>query len=64
MFTADAKLDLRSGRPASLNCQRDQLPNTVNIEADKRVAGKDALVDIGAEEAPGIIPRKTQSSLG
>jgi hypothetical protein len=44
MLAADAQLDVGPGRPAPLRRQRDQLADALDIEADERIAGVDALL--------------------
>ena len=55
MFAADAQLDPRPARPAPRRREINQLPHAVDIKADKRIARKDALFDIGTQKAPGIV---------
>ena len=51
MFAADAELDVGPRRAAALGGDLDQLADAFDVEADERVLGVDALLDIGAEEA-------------
>ena len=57
MLAADAELDVGARRPAPLGRDRDQLADALDVEADERVARVDALLDIGRQEAPGIVAR-------
>ncbi len=37
MFTANSKLDVGTGRPASFDRDRDQLANAIDVDADERI---------------------------
>ena len=64
MLAANAELEVRPGRPAALDRDRDQLADALDVDADEGVAGEDALLDIGAEEAAGIVAADAQGGLG
>ena len=63
MFAANAEFYIGPSRPATLNCQRHQLADPIDIEANKWIAREDALFDIGAEELGRVISRDTQRCL-
>src|SRR5690606_40773971 len=64
VLAADAELDVGPGRPAPLRSERDQLADPINIEADERIPGIDALVDVRGEETAGVVPRNAESCQG
>jgi hypothetical protein len=55
MFAADAELEARPRSPAPLGRDADQLADALDIQRDERVAGVDALFDVGGEEVAGIV---------
>ena len=64
MFAADAQLDAGARRSAAFGGQADQLPDAIDIKADKGIAGKHTLFDIGGQELAGIIAAESQRGLG
>ena len=63
MLTADAELDARAYRAPTLHRQLDQPANAVDVETDERILGVDALVDVGAEEAAGVVTAHAERRL-
>ena len=55
MLAANAQLDPRQGFAPTLGGEFYELAHTLDIEADEGIARIDALLDIGREEAGGII---------
>ena len=51
MLAANAELEVGRAALPALGGDRDQLADAFDVEADERVAGEDALLDIGGEEA-------------
>ena len=64
MFAADAELDAGAGRPTALGRQFDELTHALHIDADERIAGEDALVDILGQEAAGVVTADADRRLG
>ena len=64
MLAANAELDAGPGRPAPVGRDFDQLADALDIEADKRVARENALVDILGQEPSGIVARDAERGLG
>lgn len=64
MLTANAKLYVASGSPAPFCGNLDQLPDAINVEADKRIAREDAFFDILGQEPASIVAGHAQSRLG
>jgi hypothetical protein len=63
MLAADAELDVRARRPAPLGRDLDQLADALDVEADERIAREDALVDVGRQEAPGVVAADAEGGL-
>ena len=63
MFPANAELDAVTLPPPAFGGHFDQLAHAVDVEADEGVAGEDTLVDIGREEARGIVAADAQRRL-
>ena len=64
MLAADAELEAGPAAPAPLGGDRDQLADALDVEADERVAREDALLDIGGEEAAGIVAADARARSG
>ena len=62
MFPADAQLETIAGRTTAFGGKFDQLADAVDIEADEGIA-RDALVDIGRQEAPRVVAAHAQRGL-
>ena len=63
MFAADAELDVGAGRAAALGGDFDELADAFDIDRNERIARVDALIDIGAEEAAGVIAADAERGL-
>src|SRR5687767_5784079 len=64
MFAANAELQRGLYRLPPLGRDRDQLADALDIQADKRIARENALLDIDREESAGIVAADAQSGLG
>ena len=63
MFAADAQLDVGPGFAPAIRRQRHQLTHAIHVQADKRIARIDALLDIGAEEFGSVVAADAQRGL-
>ena len=64
MFAADRKGQVGAGLAAPFGPDMQKLSDPVDIQADERVAGEDALFDIGGQELAGIVPAEAERGLG
>ena len=55
MFAANAQLDGGPRLAPAIGGNRDELAHPFHIQTDERIGRIDALVDIGRQEAPGIV---------
>ena len=60
MLAANAQFEPFACGPPAFGCQLDQLADPVDIEADERIARENTPVDIGREEAAGIVAADAQ----
>ena len=63
MLAADAQLDVAACRQAAFHCELYQLANAIDIQADEGIAAVDAFLDIGSEEASGVVTAYAQRGL-
>ena len=64
MLAADAELEVAPRAPAALGGDPHQLADAVAVDADEGIVLDDALLQIGAEEAAGIVARQAEAGLG
>src|SRR3546814_10266843 len=63
MLAADAELDTGPGLAPARRRDLDQFADALDIDADERVGRIDALVDIGRQEASGIVAAHPERGL-
>ena len=63
VFATNAELDAVTRAPPAFGGHFHQLPHAIDVEADKGIAREDTLVDIGCEEARGIVATDAQRRL-
>ena len=64
MLAADAELEIFARRTAALGGDADQFADAVDIDGNKGIARDQALGEILAQEAAGIVARNAQRGLG
>ncbi len=64
MLAADAHLHARTLGSAPLDGQAHEIAHAVDIDRDERVLLEDALVQIGLQEAAGVVSADAEGGLG
>ena len=64
MLAADPKLDARTRRASALDGDPDEITDALLVQAHEGVLIEDALLEVGRQEAPGVVPADAEGGLG